>query len=49
MKCVKITVAFQNYRVDDIAAFEDKVADKVIDAGYGEEVDAESTKIEKKK
>ncbi|AGK96798.1 hypothetical protein [Clostridium pasteurianum] len=50
MIIVKFIRPFQNYREDDIAAFEkDRVADKIIEAGYAEEVSLESTAIESPK
>jgi len=47
MKCVKFIKPLDGYRKEDIASFEDVVADRVIAAGYGEEIALEDTKISK--
>lgn len=49
MKVVKFIKPMSGYRVDNAASFDDKVADKIIDAGYGEEIAIEDTKLSKKK
>lgn len=33
------------YKIDDVASFEDEIADKIVTQGYGDEVTLESTKI----
>ena len=47
---LKFIKPFQSYRVDDVAAIDkDRVADKIIEAGYAEEVTLESTSLSTKK
>jgi hypothetical protein len=44
---LKFIKPFQNYKVDDVAHFaKPRIADKIIEAGYAEEVTLESTAIE---
>lgn len=50
MKIIKFTkpLAVDNggaYRIDDCASFEDEIADRLVNQGYGEEVSLESTKV----
>jgi len=45
MKHVKFIKPLDGYRIDDVASFEDAVADKVISSGYGGEVQLEDTRI----
>ncbi|MDR3595108.1 hypothetical protein [Clostridium sp.] len=45
MKCVKFIKPLDGYRIDDIASFEDTVAARVIEAGYGAEIALEDTKL----
>ena len=45
MKIVKFIKPLDGYRVDDCASFEDVVAERVIAAGYGEEIALENTKL----
>lgn len=43
---LKFIKPMANYRIDDVAAFDkERVADKIIEAGYAEEVTLESTKL----
>lgn len=47
MKHIKFIKPFENYRVDDVATITtDGIADKIVEAGYAEEVKLESTAIE---
>ena len=48
MKILKFIKPLENYALDDVASFEDKIADKVVEAGYATEVTLESTKISTK-
>jgi hypothetical protein len=45
-KIVKFSKPLENYATDDAACFEDGLADKIIAAGFGEEISLESTKLE---
>lgn len=45
MKIVKFIKPLDGYRIEDCASFEDAAAERVIAAGYGEEVSLEDTKI----
>lgn len=44
MKCVKFIKPLDGYRIDDIASFEDAVAERVIAAEYGIGIALEDTK-----
>lgn len=48
-KIIKFNTALENYAVNDVASFDDKIAAKIIEKGYGEEISLESTKIKKDK
>ncbi len=43
MKVVKFTKPLDGYREEDVASFEDAVADRVIAAGYGAEIQLADT------
>jgi hypothetical protein len=44
---LKFIKPFQNFRVDDVGHFaKERIADKIIEAGYAEEVTLESTSLE---
>lgn len=45
MKIVKFGKKMENYRIEDVASFEDKMADEIVKQGFAEEVTLESTKI----
>lgn len=49
MKIVKFTKPLDQYRVDDAGSFEDKIAERVIAAGYGLEIQLEDTSLSKSK
>lgn len=43
---VKFTQLFQNYKIEDVASIKDKMAEKIVEAGYAVEVTLESTAAE---
>lgn len=44
-KIVKFIKPLDGYRIDDAASFEDAAADRVIAAGYGEEIQLADTSL----
>jgi hypothetical protein len=49
MKCVKFNKPVEQYRIDDIASFENKIADALVEQDFGIEVKLEDTKIAQEK
>lgn len=47
-KILKFKQPMSPFREGDQASFDDKMADKIIEAGFAEEVSLESTKLKKK-
>lgn len=49
MKIIKFILPMSPYTTDDVASFDDAMANKIIEKGYAIEVTLESTKIVKEK
>lgn len=49
MKSLKFVAPMPPYVVDDVASFDDKIADKIIEKGYAQEIALEDTRLETKK
>lgn len=49
MKIIRFVQPMESYTIDDVASFDDKLADKIVEKGYATEITLEETRIENKK